>query len=160
MCTLFYENTTSIIVLTSEKGTEIEGKWGNSYIFKGIDLLLSPSLYSSPQDRSINWKVSCWGKEQLVSLCRMPADQVDELVYKRTSCLSQNSGFFYTKNGGNKVKYFLIPVSLQRECVNFFLPAVLHRWAWSGCFLCAKQRYFSLTFIAWEAGFPETRYYV
>ena len=61
--TLFYENTTSIIVLTSEKGTEIEGKWGDNYIFKGIDLLLSQSLYGSPQDRSINWKVSCWGKE-------------------------------------------------------------------------------------------------
>ena len=46
-------------------------------------------------------------------------------LYKRESCLSQNLGFFYTKKGGSKVKYFLILVSLQRECVNFFLTAVL-----------------------------------
>ena len=35
-----------------------------------------------------------------------------------------------------------------------------HRWAWSGCFLWAKQRCFSLMLITWEAGFPEMGRYV
>ena len=35
---------------------------------------------------------------------------------------------------------------LGRRCVNFFFPAAIHRWARSGCFLWAVQRYFSLTF--------------
>ena len=57
-------------------------------------------------------------------------------------------------------KRFLVPVSLHRGCVTFFPPAVIHRRIWSRRFLCAKQRYFSLTFIAWEAGFPEMHDYV
>ena len=31
--------------------------------------------------------------------------------------------------GGSKVKHFLVPFSLRRAGVNFFLSAVIHRWA-------------------------------
>ena len=48
-------------------------------------------------------------------------------LLKEPSCLSLNSGSFYSKRGESKVKHFLVPISLQRECVNFFLPAVIHR---------------------------------
>ena len=36
---------------------------------------------------------------------------------------------------GRKVKYFFIPISLQRGCVHFCLPAVTHRRVCSGGFL-------------------------
>ena len=32
----------------------------------------------------------------------------------------------------------------HKGCANFFFPAAIHRWAWSGCFLWTKQRYFRL----------------
>ena len=76
------------------------------------------------------------------------------------SCLSYNSGCFYTKKGRRKVKRFLVPISLQKACVYFFLPAVIHRWAWSGSFLWAKQRHLSLMLITWKAGFPEMGHYI
>ena len=56
---------------------------------------------------------------------------------------------------GSKLKYFRVQVSLWKGCVNFFLPAVIQRWAWLEYFLEAKQRHFSLMLITWEAGFPE-----
>ena len=40
---------------------------------------------------------------------------------KEPSCLSLNSDSFYSERGESKVKHFLVPISLQRECVNFFL---------------------------------------
>ena len=48
---------------------------------------------------------------------------------KEPSCLSLNSDSFYSERGESKVKHFLVPSSLQRECVNFFLPAVFHRYS-------------------------------
>ena len=54
-----------------------------------------------------------------------------------------------------RIKHFLVSVSLHRGCVTFFPPAVIHRWIWSRRFLCAKQRNFSLVLVIWEAGFPE-----
>ena len=50
-------------------------------------------------------------------------------MFQRPSRLSQNLGFLCTKRGGSQVKHFLIPISLQRAYVNFFLPAVIHRCA-------------------------------
>ena len=49
-------------------------------------------------------------------------------------------GFRLLSRKGSKVKHFLVPLSFWRRCVHFLLlPAVIHRWAWSGCFLWAKQ---------------------
>ena len=38
---------------------------------------------------------------------------------------------------------------------SFLLPAVIHRWACSGCFLWVQQRNLSLMFTTWEVGFPD-----
>ena len=123
-------------------------------------VLPSPSSYCSPHDGQINGDMSCWDKEyRLYSESQQMENMVDSCP-KEPSCLSQNSGFFYTKTRGNKVKHFLVLVSLWRGCVHFFLPAVIQRWVWSRCFLCSEQRYFSLMFITWEAGFPEMDHYV
>ena len=75
---------------------------------------------------------------------------------KEPSCSGLDASFFYRtkrRRWGGKAKkviscckYFLILARLQRGCVNLFFPAAIHRWAWSGCFLWTKQRYFSLTF--------------
>lgn len=68
-----------------------------------------------------------------------------------------NSDFCYTRRGGGKV---LVQAKLQRGCVNVFLPAAIRRWAWSGCSLWSKQRYFSLMLSTWETRFPEQGCYV
>ena len=44
-------------------------------------------------------------------------------------------GIFYTEKGKSKVKHFLVWFSLWRGYVIFFLPEIIHRWVWSGCFL-------------------------
>ena len=41
------------------------------------------------------------------------------------------------------------------EMCSFLFSAAMTRWAWSGYFLRAKQRYVSLALITWEAQFPE-----
>ena len=67
---------------------------------------------------------------------KMPADQEDGgLVSQRTIFISENSGLFYTKRGTSKA---LLSVRLWQKCINSFLPAAIHGWAWSGGFLRAK----------------------
>ena len=50
-----------------------------------------------------------------------------QVVPGTARALPENSS---TKRGGTKAKHFLVPISLWRGCVHFFLPVVLHRWAW------------------------------
>ena len=38
------------------------------------------------------------------------------------------------KKAINYCKYFILLSRIQEGCVNFFCPAVIHRWAWSGYF--------------------------
>ena len=64
-----------------------------------------------------------------------PRKEMGDLGPKEPSCQSWDSGLFYTKREGNKIKPFLVPASCWREHVSYFPPAVIHRWAWSGCFL-------------------------
>ena len=68
--------------------------------------------------------------QRTVTALGKPADWEDGgLMSQRPSHLSQKLGFLSTKRGGSQVKHFLIPISLQRAYVTFFLPAVIHRWA-------------------------------
>ena len=123
-------------------------------------LLSNPSSYCSPHDRPINWETSCWGKGEWLYSESLKTERIVDSCPKEPYCLSYYSGFFYTKIRGSKVKYFLVLIGLWKKYVNFFLPAVIHKWALSGPFLWAKQRYFSLMFPPWEAELPEMGHYV
>ena len=71
-----------------------------------------------------------------VTLFRKPADGEDGgLVSQRTIFpdLEFRTLLHWKGNPGS--------TSLRRRCVNSFLPAAVHRWAGSGCFLGAKGRY-------------------
>ena len=53
-------------------------------------------------------------------------------LWAAPSCLRKSSGFFYIKQEGSTVKYFLFLVGLQWGGANFLLPEGTHRWASSG----------------------------
>ena len=62
----------------------------------------------------------------------------------------KSSAWFYTKKGRSEFKHFLVLglVSLWRGCGNFFLPVVILRWGWAGCFLWIKQRRVGVCYVA------------
>ena len=49
---------------------------------------------------------------------------------------------------------------LVLHCVNFFLPSVICRWALSGSFLWAEQRYFNLMLVTGKAGLPAMGHFI
>lgn len=63
--------------------------------------------------------MSRWDKEW-GTLFRKPINQEDggACTQKETVLPELNSGFFYTDRQGSKVKYFWVPISLQRGCVS------------------------------------------
>ena len=100
-----------------------------------------PSLYCSLYDRPIHLETNSLGKEH-------------NFIWKVSkprrwwNCAPKNhlpgvriQAYVVLKGKGGKSNISW-SVSLQRGCVNFFLPAVIHRRVWSRCFLWAKQRYF------------------
>ena len=80
---------------------------------------------------------------------------------KRSVVSARNSDFIWEEanqeDGGLVFQTTILPElevrhgrrthSLWKVSVNYTLPAVIHSWAWLGCFLWAKQRYFSLIFL-------------
>ena len=118
-----------------------------------------PSLYCSLYDRPIHLETNSLGKEH-------------NFIWKVSkprrwwNCAPKNhlpgvriQAYFVLKGKGGKSNISW-SVSLQRGCVNFFLPAVIHRHPWSGYFLWATQRYFSLMPITWETRFSEMGHYL
>ena len=67
---------------------------------------------------------------------------------------------FILKGEGVKWDISCFRSAFEGDVLISFSLEVIHRWAWSGCFLGAKQRYFSLMLITWEAGFPEKVHHV
>ena len=100
------------------------------------------------------------GQEIATLFRKLPNWEDSRLMPKNHLARIRIQAAFIPKVRGGKVRRFLVPISLQRTCVNFFLPAVIHRWAWSGSFLWAKQRHLSLMLITWKAGFPEMGHYI
>ena len=100
--------------------------------------LLGFSVHGISQAKTLEWVA--------VSFSRGSSWHRDQT---RITCIA--GGFFTTDPLGKPSKRvtscwndFLVPARLQRACVSFFLPVAIHRWACSGGFLWAKQRYFSL----------------
>ena len=69
-----------------------------------VGVLLRPSSYCSCS-RSVSQEMSCWSKEyRLYFESQWTRKKVDQYP-KELSSLSQNSGLFYTKRGGEKRIY-------------------------------------------------------
>ena len=92
-----------------------------------------------------------------VTLFRKPADREDGGLMSQRNILPRVWMLVYLieqRGRGEEVKgkWGQVVVSLswsnqtlERRCVNVFLPAAIQRCTWSGRFLGAKHKYFSLT---------------
>ena len=94
----------------TNKGTEAQ----NSQV-----MLRSASSYCLPHDKPINRETSCWGKEQGLYQESQQTKKMVEQCPKEPSCLSQNSGLFYTKKGEDVVvccKLFGVRILCSCSC--------------------------------------------
>lgn len=94
----------------------------------------------------------------IAPLFRKPTDQKVDTSWNHLAWVRLQDSFILNV-AGVKPNTSCFRSTSGRGCV-FVLPAVIHRWAYSGCFLWVKESYFSLMLITWETGFPEMCHYV
>lgn len=91
--------------------------------------------HHSPAIQASKWgEMSHWGKGiatfiQKASSLRQWLKAPKKLLLPAINRIQDS----YTQRGKGKA---LVPARLQRDCLNFSFPVVIHRWAWSGCRFC------------------------
>lgn len=96
-------------------------------------------------------------RQRIATLFRKPTDEKVDTSWNHLGWVRLQDSFIL-KVAGVKPNTSCFRSTSGRGCV-FALPAVIHRWAYSGCFLCVKERHFSLMLITWETRFPQMGHY-
>ena len=145
-------------------------RWFQKSIFKALTCLRR-CLSTFDTESELHLLTTQWANKSgdevsgqgIKTLFGKPADREDDetVIYRTTSgsyrTISLGSGcslLLWNKEGGRwrgkversedvaKISWFW-PDS-GRTCVNFFFPAAIHEWIWSGCFPWPKQRHLRL----------------